>query len=334
MKVIFTLATAFLLLFCKAITPPKMAAGDAPVTPQQAAAVKPSSANHMVYDAQRRQMVLLTAPRQAEREEMWGWDGKQWLFIPSTGPAVRELSGATYDARRKRVVLYGGMGLQTREDRRGDTWEWDGKTWQQMTDTSVGTRDHHALAYDEARGKTVMFGGNKAGELLETDTWEWDGAKWMRVATQGPGGRAHFALVYDSKHKQVVLFGGLGEGYKTHNDTWAWDGKIWRKLSEEGPPRRTHHRMAFDNQAGAIVLFGGLAGGNPKAALDDTWIWDGARWKEIKTAGPGKRSGHVMAYDAARGITMLYGGGSWDGKVVTRYDDTWEWDGQQWAQVK
>jgi hypothetical protein len=83
-----------------------------------------------------------------------------------------------------------------------------------------------------------------------------------------------------------------------------------------------------------IVLFGGLAGGNPRTALADTWLWDGERWTESKTAGPLKRSGHVMAYDAARVKTMLYGGGSWDGKVVTRYDDTWEWDGKQWTQVK
>ena len=333
MKVIFTLATVLLFLLPNTLSPSKMAASNEPTTAQQATA-KPSAANHMVYDAQRRQMILLTCPRQSEREEVWGWDGKQWQFIPSSGPAVRELSAAAYDTRRKRVVLYGGMGLTNREDRRGDTWEWDGKNWQQMTDTTVGTRDHHAMAYDEARGKIVMFGGNKSGDHLETDTWEWDGAKWARVATEGPGGRAHFAMVYDSNRKQVVLFGGLGEGYKKHNDTWGWDGKSWRKLSEAGPLRRTHHRMAFDDKAGVIVLFGGLAGGDPKAALDDTWIWDGQQWKEIKTAGPAKRSGHVMEYDAARSKVMLHGGGSWDGKTSTNYDDTWEWNDQQWMQIK
>jgi hypothetical protein len=333
MKALFALSTLLLCWLCNATSLPKSAAFAEPASSAQVAA-KPGPADHMVYDAQRRQMVLLIASKQTEREEVWGWDGKQWQLIPSSGPAARELGGAAYDTRRKSLVMYGGMGLKTREDRRGDTWEWDGKNWRQMTDTSVGTRDHHALAYDEARGKTVMFGGVKSGELLETATWEWDGVKWAQVATQGPGGRAHFALVYDSQRKQVVLFGGLGEGYKAHNDTWAWDGKTWRKLSEEGPPRRTHHRMAFDSRTGEIILFGGLRTGQPTQALDDTWIWDGQHWKEITTTGPGKRSGHVMAYDAARGKTMLYGGGFWDGKVSTRYEDTWEWDGKQWAQIK
>lgn len=333
MKIIFALATVALLLFSITLTSVKKAALIEIALPQQMA-TKPTAVNHMIYDAQRRQMILLACPRQSEKEEIWGWNGKQWQFIPSSGPPVRELSSAAYDTRRNRVVLYGGMGLTNRENRYGDTWEWNGKTWHQMTDNSVGTRDHHAMAYDEARGRTVMFGGNKAGDHLENDTWEWDGKQWARVATEGPGGRAHFAMVYDSKHKLVVLFGGLSEGYKKHNDTWAWDGKAWQKLSGEGPPQRTHHRMAFDSRSGEIVLFGGLKAGIPTQALADTWVWDGQRWKEVTTTGPAKRSGHVMAYDAARGKTMLYGGGSWDGKTSTHYNDLWEWDGKQWAEVK
>lgn len=296
-------------------------------------AAKPGPANHMLYDAQRRQLVLLTASPQTGREEMWSWEGKQWQLIPGSGPAARELGSAVYDTRRKRIVLYGGIGITGGKERKGDTWEWDGKNWQQMTDTSLGTRDHHALAYDEARGKTVLFGGSKAGESLATDTWEWDGVKWTQAATHGPGGRAHFAMVYDSTRKQVMLFGGIREDGKKYNDTWAWDGKTWQKLSEEGPPPRYHHRMVFDSQAGVAVLYGGLGARQPPGALDDTWIWDGQRWKEVTTPGPGKRSDHVMAYDAARGKTMLYGGNYWDGKISTRYEDIWEWDGKKWTQV-
>jgi hypothetical protein len=332
MKATTILATVLLCLLVNADAQPSRA-----VLHQAKAAsvgaLKPGPASHMVYDTQRRQVVLLAASKQSEREEVWGWDGMLWQLIHGAGPAARELSGAVYDVRRKSIVLYGGIGLKPKEDRKGDTWEWDGKNWRQATDTSVGTRDHHAMAYDEARGKTVMFGGASSGASLASDTWEWDGVKWAQVATQGPGGRAHFAMVYDSVRKKVVLFGGIREDGKKYNDTWAWDGKIWQKLSDEGPPPRYHHRMAFDRQAGVIVLYGGLGAKQPHGALEDTWIWDGQQWKEVKTAGPGKRSDHVMAYDAARGKTVLFGGGSWDGKVSTQYDDTWEWDGKQWKQV-
>ena len=328
MKTLATIATVLLCLRFNLPTQP--VAFDAKVAAPQAAA-KPGPANHMIYDAQRRQVVLLVS-NQSGQEELWGWDGQQWRLIPGSGPAARELSGAVYDTRRKKIVLYGG--LSPKEGRKGDTWEWDGKSWRQMTDTSVGTRDHHSLAYDEARGKTVLYGGSKSGESLAADTWEWDGEKWAQVATQGPGGRAHFAMVYDSTSKQVILFGGIREDGKKYNDTWAWDGKTWQKLSEDGPPPRYRHRMVFDSQAGAAILYGGLGARQPPGALDDTWIWDGQRWQEIKMAGPGKRNSHVMAYDPVRRKTVLYGGGFFDGRVSTNYEDGWEWDGKQWLQIK
>ncbi len=324
---IFTLTTILLCLSFSAVKQPNLAALGQTVA-------KPRAASHLVYDERLRRMLLLAAPRQAQREELWTWEGKQWTFVSSAGPATRELGAATYDTRRKRLVLHGGMGLENREDRRSDTWEWDGRRWRQMPDTSVGPRDHHALAYDEARGKTVLYGGSQSGSALATDTWEWDGAKWTQVATQGPGGRAHFGMVYDNRRKQVILFGGLDESSKKYNDIWAWDGKRWHKLGEGGPSPRYRHAMAFDRQAGVLVLYGGLGARQPPGALDDTWIWDGQHWQEIKTAGPGKRNSQVMAYDAARGKTVLHGGSFWDGKVSTNYDDTWEWDGKQWTQIK
>ncbi len=286
---------------------------------------------HMVYDANRRRLLVLAAPRQAEREELWEWEGERWVLIPSTGPMARQLGAAAYDSRRQRLVLHGGFGLTDREDRRGDTWEWDGSNWHQMSDASIGTRDHHRMVYDEARGRTVLYGGVKAGERLERATWEWDGNTWRQVSLEGPGGRAHFPMAYDDVRKQVVLFGGMGEGYQYHNDTWGWDGTTWRKLSEAGPSRRSHLSMAFDRQAGVMVLFGGLAEGKPDSALADTWLWDGRRWKEIPAPGPPKRAGHVMSYDASRGRVVLFGGGSWDGRVSTRYSDMWEWDGNRWS---
>ena len=33
-----------------------------------------------------RQALLLTTSRQSEREEVWGWDGKQWRLIHGSGP--------------------------------------------------------------------------------------------------------------------------------------------------------------------------------------------------------------------------------------------------------
>jgi hypothetical protein len=141
-------------------------------------------------------------------------------------------------------------------------------------------------------------------------------------------------MVYDSKRKRVVLFGGFGDDNHYHNDTWEWDGASWKKLSSEGPQPRARHRMAFDKRAGVIVLYGGdgvkAQPGQGFRVLDDMWTWDGSRWTQVKTPGPGKRFMHAMAYDPRRGKVVLYGGGS----GAKSLDDTWEWDGKQWSEIK
>lgn len=326
MKAIFAGMTALLFLLCDA----------ASVGETQEAAVKPSvRAGHcLVYDEQQRKVALLDGyqpPHQPELGEVWAWGGKEWKIIPGAGPTARFYGSAVYDARRKRIVSYGGLGHSGLKDLRSDTWEWDGKTWRQMADTSAGARFLHVMAYDAARGKTVMYGGVRLNGAHVTDTWEWDGVKWSQIAAPGPGGRSHSAMVYDSRRKKVVLFGGV-DGNNAYNDTWTWDGKAWQKVSEEGPPGRVRHAMAFDSRAGEILMYGG---GVNRIEQADMWQWDGVRWTEIKMTGPtpGKRSVHAMAYDAARGRTVLYGGqqrGSEGAKIL---NDTWAWDGKQWAKV-
>jgi hypothetical protein len=41
-----------------------------------------------------------------------------------------------------------------------------------------------------------------------------------------------------------------------------------------------------------------------------------------------------MAYDAARGRIVLYGGRARDNGQVRTLDDMWEWDGARWTRVR
>ena len=76
------------------------------------------------------------------------------------------------------------------------------------------------MAYDEARQRTVLFGGLVGGD----ETWEWDGTNWTQLKpTVSPSSRMHHAMVYDSKRGRTVLFGGTAGG----DETWEWDGKNW-----------------------------------------------------------------------------------------------------------
>ncbi len=303
----------------------------------------PRQGHSLVYDEQRRRVILLDGyqkPYQPDYGEVWSWDGKSWTLIPGSGPSGRSLSGVAYDVHRKKIVLYGGVGNKGYEDLRGDTWEWDGRHWREMADTRVGTRDHHVMAYDAARKKTIMYGGIASRRDLpssqwkrDTDIWEWDGLKWTSIKAQGPGSRAHFALVYDNTRKKIVLFGGITADRRYNNDTWTWDGKVWQKVSDGGPQPRARHRMAFDTKARMILLYGGdglSASDKPGFnVLADTWVWDGRTWMEIKAPGPGKRFMHAMCYDRARNRTVLYSGS--DGSQT--FGDTWEWDGREWTPI-
>jgi len=334
MKATITSAIVLSFLFFNTGTQPRMTAAAVPgELPQEAAKPSPRAGHCLVYDEQLRKVILLDGyqpPYQPELGEAWAWDGRKWQLLPGSGPIGRFYGAAVYDLHRKKIISYGGVSYGTRKGFTDDTWQWDGKSWQQLADTSVGTRFLHAMAYDAAHGKTVLYGGIRPDNSYITDTSEWDGVKWTQMTVPGPGARSHFAMAYNSRHKQVVLFGGVGT--KSHNDTWTWDGKTWQQVSQEGPPGRVRHAMAFDSRAGVVLLYGGSVSRTEHAG--DLWKWDGQRWTEIKMTGPtpGKRGLHAMAYDAARGKTVLYGGKDFTtGKIL---DDTWEWDGQQWAQVK
>jgi hypothetical protein len=181
---------------------------------------------------------------------------------------------------------------------------------------SPSPRYGHRMAYDSARGVTVLFGGlaGAAGQA----TWEWDGHDWMERSASGPPPRDRGAMAYDELRGVTVLFGGSGLG-----DTSEWDGVQWTLRSNTGPSPRFGHAMAYDKSRGVSVLFGGRSGScGPSAVCGDTWEWNGSQWELRATTGPAPRWDHAMAYDSRRHVTVLYGG--------VYSSETWEWDGQVW----
>src|SRR5262245_809753 len=72
-------------------------------------------------------------------------------------------------------------------------------------ETDLPSRSSHAMAYDSARGVTVVFGGIYADD----ETWEWSGQRWKLRASSGPSARYGHAMAYDSRRGVTVLFGGI-----------------------------------------------------------------------------------------------------------------------------
>jgi hypothetical protein len=68
------------------------------------------------------------------------------------------------------------------------TWLWSGRAWRKA-DSAPTKRRGTAVAYDAARRRIVMFGGDGEAGLLG-DIWEWDGAKWISDRQLSPDVKA------------------------------------------------------------------------------------------------------------------------------------------------
>jgi hypothetical protein len=137
-------------------------------------------------------------------------------------------------------------------------------------------------------------------------------------------------MAYDAATGTAVLFGGVNlHGFLS--DTWTWDGTTWTQQHPAVHPfARSEASMAYDATTGTVVLFGGFNNTVPnRITLGDTWTWDGTTWtKQHPAVHPSPRDEASMAYDAATGTVVLFGGFNGNNYI----DDTWTWDGTTWTQ--
>jgi hypothetical protein len=108
-------------------------------------------------------------------------------------------------------------------------------------------------------------------------------------------------------------------------------GLNWtRQAPASSPPARADAAIAYDAATGTVVLFGGYTRtASGTVTFGDTWTWDGLTWtKRAPATSPPARSGASMAYDAATGTVVLFGGGGANSSL----SDTWTWNGSTWTQ--
>ncbi len=191
--------------------------------------------------------------------------------------------------------------------------------------TRPSARQNHAMAFDVARGVTVLVHGDVNGSR-NRETWEFNGAAWTQRSTSGPLARREHALAHDAGRQRTVLFGGNTSSGR-NAETWEWNGTAWTQRSISGPSARQNHAMAYDSFRGVVVLFGGnLASGRS----DETWEYSGTAWTQRTPANrPSAREGHTLVYDPVRQRTYLFGGTDADGDS----NQVWAWDGNDWVRV-
>lgn len=224
----------------------------------------------------------------------------------SNWPEPRTNSGMVYDSQRKRTVLFGGeaFGPNPRSTSpnavhfsSNDTWEWDGKVWLKRNPaTRPPPMSSFGIAYDNIRGRTVVFGGYRdtppnytpGYEVIHNDVWEWDGNNWTHVIPSfSPPARLNPVMCFDSARGEVLMLGGSNfnpepaDYYGARKTLWGWNGVQWtqRGILPNGsaePYVSGSHAFAFDPGRGRAVLFGPF-GENSYPV----WEWDGTVWARV-----------------------------------------------------
>jgi len=255
--------------------------------------------------------------------DTWRWTGTAWQQLnPVTTPSARYGSRLATDTRRNVIVLFGGFDFNGALQLVyfNDTWEWNGSNWtQRLPNTNPPARYNSALAYDLARGVTVMFGGTNDSTFF-ADTWEWDGVDWtLRVPSTPMSWQVNHSMAYDAARGVVVMADGI---HHASRGTWEWNGVTWTPRG--ACPSGFGARLTYDAARERIVWYGG-GDNNLHALPGPVQEWDGQVWTQRPIAvSPPPRLWHMMAFDPVAEQIVVFGGRDDSQQPFQqRKDDTW-----------
>ncbi len=242
------------------------------------------------------------------------FDGITWQSL-STSPTGIE--GLAYSPLAKKLIAVVSSGSLVTVV--GDN-QWTARPPTSPNRTAPTGVDRTTAAYDKRRARTLVV--DSAG------TWEWNGIGWRHTLTAGPAIADGAALAYDAACSTVIDHGG--NTGTLLRDLWTHDGTTWKPRAM-APVGRAFHAMTFDDARKALVVFGGRTAAGVDAT---TYEWSGAcgaqTWTNVTpTVSPPARTDAMMVYDAARKVSVLFGGVN----GTTDLGDTWEWNGTAWKQV-
>ena len=314
----------------------------------------PGRAGHMVaYDPIHANVVLFggamktgMAGQLSQLDDTQVYDGTSWKVPPGAlnQPSPRERGQLGFDGTK--IVLTGGVKDTDITTSDTTTYGWDGVQWRALP-TSGPALFGAGIAF--VPDGLVMFGGREylpgTGGLVpllvvSDRTHVWDATSVWTLTTQTPLAVARGASALDLDRARPVMIGGVGDHqlYELSDGVWTdpylTSSKI---LTPFQPPGRRRSAGAYDEARGAFVLFGGDP--EPTTASRDamtyTWAFQAGgpqlgnlpAWTVAAATGPAARSGHAMAYDASRKLTVLFGGVTTAGAS----DETWLWDGAAWT---
>lgn len=267
--------------------------------------------------------------------EFWSLSGGAWTQLtPAVLPGARRYQAISTDTLTGEVWMYGGQDTSS-SNALDETWLWNGSAWQLLAPAnSAGGHAFHGMAYDMARGVSVVFGGRRnlfnPNQVL-SETWEFASGTWtQRFPVTSPPALLDPAVSYHPALGQVMLFGGEDANGQGSDRTWLFDGTDWTEINTTGvrPSPRTQARLVPILSRNIAVLFGGRDAVTFDI-LNDTWEHDGTSWRQVTNVYGGiypPRSNFGVAHDLVRDRIVAFGGKTANQALR---NDTWEY-GAQW----
>ena len=246
--------------------------------------------------------------------ETWSYNG-QWTQLTTATSNPRWGHKLVRNTANNRLLMFGGRS-PTISGLASDTVEWTGSAWQTVPTTGAPSpRFLYGMAFDQARGVYVLFGGRGFSATFG-DTWEYTPTTntWTpRTLVSSPTPREEMAMVYDASLQRVILFGGYDRDTDTiYGDTWTFDGSNWVDITPvdpaSSPSARYRTQTVYDSARLRTVMYGGFDG---TAIQQQTFEFTGNVWSQVTTTtavAPPNATEAVHGFDPVRRRTALFGG--------------------------
>ena len=240
----------------------------------------------LAYDTESDRVILFGGGNETPGvwNDTWAYDynTNTWSEL-AKGPEQHMGTRIVYDSESDRIILFGGHDMVKSNVSYNEIWAYDfnSDTWVEMkpSTTSPSIRNNHAMTYDAASDRVIMWGGENLALARDDSVWLYDfnTNTWQEMRPgngQYPLELHGTTFAYDAESNRTIFIGGipiLGD------DTWVYDNtnNTWEKLtSSTFPTMRSWHAMAYNSTTDRMVLFGGVTGYVPDVFSNETWTYD------------------------------------------------------------